>query len=200
MSFDLAILSAAVITPDAATEGPSRVARPPAPERFGQGVLRRTSRLGRIALPVVEQALEHAPVPRDADLGLVVGTGLADLDETLGFLGGLHARGERFASPQMFQRSVHSAVAGELAILYGLTGYNLTVTQGLASGEAALFAAALAVASGRCRRCLCVAVDGVSDGLLEALAALGVAPEAAGRARPRWCSRRPMTSAPAWRV
>jgi len=177
---ELSILAAAVITPDETSEGPSRVARLEAPARFSKGVLRRTSRLGRLALPVVEQALTASKVPVDASLGLVVGTGLADLDETLGFLDGLHTRGERFASPQMFQRSVHSAVAGELAILYGLEGFNLTVTQGLASGEAALFSAALAVAAGRCARCLCVAVDGVSDGLLEALAALGIAPEAAG--------------------
>lgn len=176
----LSILAAAAIAPEAPEGGPARIARLEAPARFSKGALRRTSRLGRLALPVVERVLEGSGVTVDAGLGLVVGTGLADLDETLGFLEGLHSRGERFCSPQMFQRSVHSAVAGELAILYGFTGYNLTVTQGLASGEAALFSAALAVASGRCRRCLCVGVDGVSEGLLEALAALGVAPETAG--------------------
>ncbi len=153
---------------------------PPAPDWISKGVLRRLSRLGRLALPVVELVLKESGVSIDDQLGLVVGTGLADLDETLGFLQGLHTRGERFASPQMFQRSVHSAVAGELAIVYGLTGYNVTISQGLASGEAALFQAALAVASGRCRTCLCVAVDGVSEGLLTALAALGLSPDAAG--------------------
>jgi 3-oxoacyl-[acyl-carrier-protein] synthase II len=172
------ITGAAALAPEPG--GPPRITRLEPPARFPKAALRRTSRLGQLALGVVEAALTQAGLTPDAELGLVVGTGLADLDETLGFLSGVHARGARLASPQMFQRSVHSAVAGELAILYGLTGYNLTVTQGLASGEAALYAAALAVASGRCARCLCVAVDGVSDGLLAALAALGHAPDAAG--------------------
>ena len=174
----LPITGAAVLAPEPG--GAQRITRIEPPARFSKAVLRRTSRLGQLALPVVEAALLQAESTAGPELGLVVGTGLADLDETIGFLQGVHERGERFASPQMFQRSVHSAVAGELAILYHLTGYNLTVTQGLASGEAALLAAALAVASGRCERCLCVAVDGVSDALLMALADLGHAPEAAG--------------------
>jgi len=175
---ELPITGAAVLAPEPG--GAPRITRFEPPARFSKAVLRRTSRLGQLALPVVEAALAQAGLTPGPELGLVVGTGLADLDETIGFLSGVHERGERFASPQMFQRSVHSAVAGELAILYGLTGYNLTVTQGLASGEAALLAAALAVASGRCQRCLCVAVDGVSDALLLALADLGHAPDAAG--------------------
>lgn len=177
----LSIVASAAIAPEPGTAGgPHRIEGPPPPAWISKGVLRRLSRLGRLALPVVESVIQESGVAIDEDLGLVVGTGLADLDETLGFLEGLHTRGERFASPQMFQRSVHSAVAGELAIVYGLTGYNVTISQGLASGEAALFQAALAVASKRCRACLCVAVDGVSEGLLTALAALGLSPDAAG--------------------
>ena len=141
----LPITGAAVLAPEPG--GAQRITRIEPPARFSKAVLRRTSRLGQLALPVVEAALLQAESTAGPELGLVVGTGLADLDETIGFLQGVHERGERFASPQMFQRSVHSAVAGELAILYHLTGYNLTVTQGLASGEAALLAAALAVAS-----------------------------------------------------
>jgi len=177
----LSIVASAAIAPELGkAPGPHRVNHPPAPDWISKGVLRRLSRLGLLALGVVESVLKESGVSIDDQLGLVVGTGLADLDETLGFLQGLHTRGERFASPQMFQRSVHSAVAGELAIVYGLTGYNVTISQGLASGEAALFQAALAVASGRCRACLCVAVDGVSEGLLTALAAMGLSPDAAG--------------------
>lgn len=177
----LSIVAFAAIAPaEGQDRGPQRVSPVEAPEWISKGALRRLSRLARLALPVVDTVIKTSKVVVDDTLGLVVGTGLADLDETLGFLQGLHSRGERFASPQMFQRSVHSAVAGELAIIYGLTGYNMTITQGLASGEAALFQAALAVSAGRCARCLCVAVDGVSDGLLTALAALGVSPESAG--------------------
>ncbi len=159
------VLGSGVLAPGA----DGRVAEPEPPARFEARALRRITRLTALALPAVEAALGEA----DAEgLGLVVGTGLADLQMTTGFLDGIHRRGPKLASPQMFQRSVHGAVAGELAILYGLKGYNLTVTQGLRSGEAALYAAQLALQAGRCARCLCVAVDAVAPVLQEA----GVAP------------------------
>lgn len=140
--------------------------------------LRKMTRLGRLALHVTEAALAESGLPvelRGDRLGLVFGTALADLDETAAFLEGVATRGEALASPQSFQRSIHGAVAGELAIALGLTGYNLTVSEGLASGEAALFQAVLAIRSGRCERCLCVAADGRAASLRAALHALGIA-------------------------
>lgn len=134
---------------------------PAAPARFSPRALRRVTRLTSLVLPAVEQALAGVEVGESC--GLVVGTNLADLAQTTGFLDGLHARGEAYASPQMFQRSVHGAVAGELAILYGLRGYNLTVTQGRRSGAAAYELAELAILSGRCARCLAVSVDASTE-------------------------------------
>ncbi len=172
----LQILGAGVLAPG--EDG--RVADPDPPARFNPRALRRITRLTGLALPCVEHALgERTP---EASMGLVVGTGLADLEQTSGLLDGVHTRGAAYASPQMFQRSVHGAVAGELAILYGLRGYNLTVTQGLRSAEAALELADLAIRAGRCTTCLCVAVDAVSPALLEAMSALGRPPPAEGAA------------------
>jgi hypothetical protein len=163
------VLAAAALPPG--PEGRAQAAPPP--KRFAPRALRRVTRLTRLCLPLAEAVLVQAGHAGDSTLGLVAGTGLADLEQTAGFLAGLHARGERYASPQMFQRSVHGALAGELAILFGLQGFNLTVTQGRLSGEAALFQGALAIAAGRCERCLVVAADGVSEALLSAHEALG---------------------------
>jgi 3-oxoacyl-(acyl-carrier-protein) synthase len=168
----LSITAARAIVPDS-TDGGARRIRGFGATKLDPALVRRTSRLGRLAMWAVEEAFAGAGITVTPDLGLVVGTALGDLDETSGFLEGVHKRGATFGSPQHFQRSLHSAIAGELAILYGLTGYNVTVTQGLWTGEAALYQAALAVRSGRCSRCLCVAVDGVSNALLAALAKLG---------------------------
>jgi 3-oxoacyl-[acyl-carrier-protein] synthase II len=154
--------------------GLEAAAMPEIPPGIDPSAVRRSTRLGRIALAVASDALRGSgSLPAPEQTGLVVGTALADLDETAGFLGGIHARGARFASPQFFQRSVHGAVAGELAILFGLRAFNLTVSDGLASGEAALAAGLLAIRAGRVSRCLVVAVDGRSEALSQALAALG---------------------------
>jgi 3-oxoacyl-[acyl-carrier-protein] synthase II len=143
------------------------------PSRFPARVLRRASRLTQLALGAVERAWQEGRLSNTLRVGLVAGTALADLDQTADFLRGLQQRGGRFASPQSFQRSVHSDLAGELAILYQLQGYNLTVTQGLSSGLTALFAATLALRSGRCDQCLCVAADTRCDALLDAAQARG---------------------------
>ncbi|MEZ4267120.1 MAG: beta-ketoacyl synthase N-terminal-like domain-containing protein [Myxococcota bacterium] len=175
MNLDLVLSGAALWQPEIG--GPSE--EPEIPAGIDPRTVRRSTRLGRIALAVASEALTRAALdPAPEDTALVVGTALADLDETAGFLGGIHARGARFASPQFFQRSVHGAVAGELAILLALRGYNLTVSEGMRSGEAALAAAILAVQAGRAPRALVVAIDGRSEALSAALNALGLPDEA----------------------
>lgn len=175
MSGGLVITGAAVWEPEIG----GSLREPEIPAGIDPRAVRRSTRLGRLALGVANEALLRAGLAAPPeDTGLVVGTALADLDETAGFLGGIHTRGARFASPQCFQRSVHGAVAGELAILFGLRGYNLTVSEGMASGEVALSAALLALQAGRAPRCLVVAVDGRSEALSAALRALGLPDEA----------------------
>ncbi|MBU0551701.1 beta-ketoacyl synthase chain length factor [Myxococcota bacterium] len=124
------------------------------PARFEASALRRLTAPTALALPLMAPITEG--VTLDETVGLVAGLDLADLSQTMSFLEGYQARGPRFASPQSFQRSVHGAMAGELAILYGLRGWNMTVTQGPQTGAAALYQAWLALRAGRCRQCLCV--------------------------------------------
>lgn len=178
----LAITGAGLVLPDAGT-GVRYVTQLTRPDRFTARQLRRTPRLALLALPAVEAAWQQAGLTNSADVGLVVGTGLADVHETAEFLRSLHERGPKLARPQHFQRSVHGALAGELAILYGLRGYNLTVSDGIYTGEAALFAGALAVRSGRCQSCVVVCADALSNATLLAhqeLAGQVAVAEAAG--------------------
>lgn len=138
------------------------------PARFSAADLRRSSRLCRMALPAIEAALAQAALAGRTDLGLVVGSGLGNLDDAATFLDEVHEGGGP-GSPQRFTRSLLSSLGGELAILYGLRSWSLTVTQGMRSGEAALRLAALAVSAGRCPACLCVAADAACEALRVAL-------------------------------
>jgi 3-oxoacyl-(acyl-carrier-protein) synthase len=164
----LAITGAAAVP---ARAGDAVPAEPPPPARFSVGDLRRASRSCRLALPAIEAAMHDAGVHGRADVGLVVGTGLGNLDDAAAFLEGTAAGGP--GSPQRFQRSLPSGLASELAILYGLRGFGLTTTDGVASGETALRVAALALRAGRCEVCLCVAADVDSAPLRRALGELG---------------------------
>lgn len=132
------------------------------PARFTPEELRGTGRLARLALTAVDAAWTQAGLEADPRLGLVVGTALGDLHETSEFLRGIHEHGSCQGGSLQFQRSIHGDLAAVLARLYGLSGYCLTVSEGLHTGEAALYAAALAVRSERCDRCLCVAADMLS--------------------------------------
>jgi len=69
------------------------------------------------------------------------GTGLGALSETYGFLTNLYESGERFSSPTDFVGSVHNAPAGHVAIMFGATGPNVTMTGGDYSFEQALLTA-----------------------------------------------------------
>lgn len=161
--------------PASGDDGVHRLATISPPARFAPRRLRRTTRLGRLALAVADGALIDANLEPTPALGLVVGSALADLEETEALLTGVHTRGAALASPLHFQRSVLGAVAGELALLLGLRGWNLTITDGLVTSDAALAAGELAVRAGRCDRCLVVVADTLSAGLLSARSALAPA-------------------------
>lgn len=72
-----------------------------------------------------------------------MGTGWGALSETFDFLTRLTASEEKFPSPTDFIGSVHNAPAGQIAILFGATGANITTSGGDYSFEQALIAADL---------------------------------------------------------
>jgi hypothetical protein len=80
---------------------------------------------------------------RDTLSGVFFGTGWGALSETEAFLSKLFKNEERFSSPMDFIGSVHNAPAGEIAMMFDITGPNITVTGGDYSFEQALTAASI---------------------------------------------------------
>lgn len=104
--------------------------------------IRRLKRLPRLALAMTEAALSSNKA-RDRLSGVFFGTGWGALSETEAFLSKLFKNEERFSSPMDFIGSVHNAPAGEIAMMFDVTGPNITVTGGDYSFEQALTAASL---------------------------------------------------------
>lgn len=104
--------------------------------------IRRLKRLPRICLAMAAEALK-AQETENFLSGVFFGTGWGALSETEAFLGKLFKNEERFSSPMDFIGSVHNAPAGEIAMMFDVTGPNITVTGGDYSFEQALTAASL---------------------------------------------------------
>ena len=138
--------------------------------------LRRMDRFGRSGLLAGARALRaaglaarppgSAPDPR---FGVVVGTayGCRDAVTQHECLLAVAARVEDFA-PSVFVATVHNAVAGELAIDFGLGGVAETFVSGRTAGLEALALAAARVAKGDADRILVVAAEGIDETMREA--------------------------------
>jgi 3-oxoacyl-[acyl-carrier-protein] synthase-1/3-oxoacyl-[acyl-carrier-protein] synthase II len=102
--------------------------------------VRRLRYLPRLALSLAAEVKTRsgAAGPPSA---VFYGTGWGALSETHGFLKSLFDTGEKFPSPTDFVGSVHNAAAGQVAILLGATGANVTTSGGDCSFEQALLAA-----------------------------------------------------------
>jgi len=104
--------------------------------------IRRLKRLPRISLAMADEALKMHEAQNTLS-GVFFGTGWGALSETEAFLSKLFKNEERFSSPMDFIGSVHNAPAGEIAMMFDITGPNITVTGGDYSFEQALTAASL---------------------------------------------------------
>jgi len=121
------------------------------------GVSRKLGRMdrgSRMFLLAGREALQGAGLA-GADLsgtGVALGSRFGCLLVNEAYHRGLLTKGVRLASPLLFGYTVPSAPAGELSIAFGLTGPNLTVVSGDASGGGALARAAAWIRAGRARR------------------------------------------------
>jgi 3-oxoacyl-[acyl-carrier-protein] synthase II len=104
--------------------------------------LRRMDKLSRMIVAASRMALDDAgnvldgTMPEDA--GVVVGSAIGDVSESVANLDRMLAKGPAFASPMLFPNLVLNAPASYVAMELGLTGSNLTVAHGEASGEEAI--------------------------------------------------------------
>jgi 3-oxoacyl-(acyl-carrier-protein) synthase len=105
-------------------------------------MVRRLKRLPRLALALASQACRAVSSGR-LPVAVSLGTAWGPLSETHDFLRRLFEAGEQFPSPTDFIGSVHNAPAGQIAMLLGAKGANVTTSGGDASFEQALLAADL---------------------------------------------------------
>ncbi len=106
------------------------------------GRIRRLKRLPRMALSMAAAARNNMN-PAGSVQAIFMGTGWGAQGETHDFLHRLFETEERFPSPTDFVGSVHNAPAGQVAMLLGATGANITTSGADASFEQALMTAIL---------------------------------------------------------
>ncbi|MGD8251766.1 MAG: beta-ketoacyl synthase N-terminal-like domain-containing protein, partial [Desulfobacterales bacterium] len=104
--------------------------------------VRRVKRLSLMAMSLAAEAVSRTDFPGKIE-AVFSGTAWGSLSETYAFLTDLFESSEQFASPTDFIGSVHNASAGQIAIMTGAKGGNLTLTGGNDSFEQALLSAEL---------------------------------------------------------
>ncbi len=145
-----------------------------AKQQIAPGSLRRLPRLSQMAIVAGKQALAAGAPPYDSTrIGVVLGTGLGTLDETISFMRGYLAGGPEAASPLLFPSSVMNAAAGQLALECKLRGVNSTVNHRDASALSALTMACDLLELGRADALLVGAVEELSAPALAGYAKLG---------------------------
>ena len=152
--------------------------------------LRRLARLSQMGLVAARQALAQGmpTLAYDPDrVGIVLGTGLGTLKETMDFVVGYQRDGIAAASPLLFPSSVMNAAAGQMALELGLRGVNTTVNHREQSPLSALAFASDQLALGRADALLVGGLDELCHYAhhgyrrLGALSATGMRPYALGR-------------------
>ena len=145
-----------------------------AKQKIAPGSLRRLPRLSQLAIVAGKEALAAAALPYDATrVGVVLGTGLGTLEETIAFMRGYLDGGPEAASPLLFPSSVMNAAAGQLALECKLRGVNSTVNHRDASPLSALTMACDLLALGRADALVVGAVDELSAPALAGYRTLG---------------------------
>jgi 3-oxoacyl-(acyl-carrier-protein) synthase len=102
--------------------------------------VRRLGRFPRIALALAAAAKEDSRFTQSPH-SVFLGSAWGALCETHKFLSKLRESAEQFPSPIDFVGSVHNSAAGQIAIMHGSTGANLTCSGGDHSFEQALLTA-----------------------------------------------------------
>jgi len=107
-------------------------------DRKGLGDLSRTSQLACAAASLLAPALGGVP---PAEVGVVLGTAWGSLKTVVAFERAAQVDGPRFVDPFLFAETVANVPAGQIAIVFGWSACNATVSAGSASGLSALCSA-----------------------------------------------------------
>jgi 3-oxoacyl-[acyl-carrier-protein] synthase II len=113
----------------------------PGAELLNKGAARRMPAQMRKAVSTALQALADASCTKPD--GIYLGTGLGQVEDTIGFLNEIEANAGGILSPTGFMRSTHNTVGGTIALLLTADGPNITYSHGMASFHWALLNATL---------------------------------------------------------
>jgi len=148
----------------------TQLIQPDYKEFVSPAALRRMSTVLKMGAAAGKSCLQQAGLENcDA---ITVGTGLGCVRDTLKFLKAVYEDGEGGLSPTAFIQSTHNSIAGQLALMLGNHGYNMTHVQGALSLGYALSDAELLIGEGDAKTVLVGAVDEKTDELVELLSKL----------------------------
>lgn len=111
-------------------------------ENLPPRLVRRLKRLARMTLSLAVAAHQDSGLAANP-VSVFMGSGWGALSETYDFLARLTETDEQFPSPTDFVGSVHNGPAGQVAIMFGASGANITTSGGDSSFEQALLTAEL---------------------------------------------------------
>lgn len=148
----------------------SQLFQPDYKEFVSPAALRRMSSVLKMGAAGGKSCLTKAGL-ENAD-AITVGTGLGCVRDTLKFLSAVYQDGEGGLSPTAFIQSTHNSIAGQLALMLGNHGYNMTHVQGALSLGYALSDAELLIGEGDAETVLVGAVDEKTDELVALLSKL----------------------------
>ena len=146
---------------------------------------RRMSPPSKLAVVATRMALEDAGLDGEglpAPVAVVAATSFGPSSFTEGLLAQIFGEGPQAASPFYFTESVANAAAAQVALVLRARGPNITVTQREAGPWIALARAAAEIRRGRAASAVVLAVDEMTELLLDVLDRFGA--HASGPARP----------------
>ena len=152
----------------------ARVGEFGAKQHITANALRRMPRLSQMTVVAAKEALASSGAAyADTRTGVILGTGLGTLGETLDFVTGYLQEGVEAASPTVFPVSVMNAPAGQLAVELKLRGVNSTTNHRDHSSLSAVGMASDYLTLGRADAIIVGGIEELSFPVLHAYGRLG---------------------------
>lgn len=139
--------------------------------------LSRTSQLACSATAASARGIEGVAAE---NVGVVFGSAWGSVNTVIEFEREAHVQGARFVDPILFTETVSNVPAGQVAIMYGWSAFNATVSAGSASGLASLRQALAFLEEGRGSVAIAGGGDAMSLPVLRALRTRQLAASRAG--------------------
>lgn len=134
--------------------------------------LRRMSKAVRMGVVAAKICMQRAGVEKPDAIS--IGTGLGCLNDTEHFLSKMVTQDEQMLTPTSFIQSTHNTVGGQIALLAGCHGHNLTFVQRGHSFENAIINAGLYLDENPSDRILAGGIDELTETSLAVLKRAGV--------------------------